>query len=68
MPLIRIEIDKEGNVTIDHQGFAGEACEKEDKRLYEILKGQGAQIEIKQITKKPEAYISTKTKSEVKEI
>ena len=67
MPVIRIEIDKNGNVTIDHYGFVGRTCFELDEKLYEILRKQGAKIEIKEVKEKPEARVSTKPKTILKE-
>ena len=57
MRVIKIEVDKDGKVTIDHQGFTGDACFKEDEKLYRILKAQGAEIKIEEVKKKPEAAV-----------
>jgi len=62
MKVIRIEIDKDGKVTIDHRGFIGEACFDTDKKLYELLRRMGTKPETIKVIKKPEAYIKPKTK------
>jgi len=49
MDKILIEIGKDGRITIKYLGFQGDSCYAEAKRLYEKLKEQGLDVEIKQI-------------------
>jgi menaquinone-dependent protoporphyrinogen IX oxidase len=49
MDKILVEIEKNGKITIKYLGFQGDACYIEAKRLYEKLREQGLDVEIKQI-------------------
>ena len=59
--VIRIEIDKNGRVTIDHRGFIGEKCFEVDEKLIELLRRMGAEPETINLVKKPEAWIKPRT-------
>lgn len=49
MDKILVEIGKDGKITIKYLGFQGSACYTEAKKLYDKLKEQGLDVEIKQI-------------------
>jgi len=55
---IRYSIDKNGNVTLDFNGFRGKACIQEFQKLIEALKSYGITIDgdVKQ-EKKAEYYM-----------
>jgi pentatricopeptide repeat protein len=56
MKEIRIEIDKDGKVKILYQGFVGNQCFEEAKKLYNLLKSKGVDVSIEQITPTNEFY------------
>ena len=60
MRVIRIEVGPDGKVTIDHQGFTGEECFREDEKLYAIIEAQGSRISIEDVSRKPEAAVRAK--------
>lgn len=62
---IRIEIDEGGKVRILYQGFAGEACFEEARRLYALLKAQGLDVTIEQVTPTQEYYTSAQARAKV---
>jgi streptomycin 6-kinase len=66
--VIRIEIDRNGKVVIDHRGFIGEKCFEVDEKLIELLKRMGAEPETINLVKKPEAWIKPQTKVAEKEV
>jgi hypothetical protein len=53
---IRIEIDSSGKVKILYQGFQGEACFEEAKKLYALLKARGVDVSIEQVLPTQEYY------------
>jgi len=53
---IRVEIDRDGKVRILYQGFAGGECFEEARRLYALLKAQGLDVTIEQVTPTQEYY------------
>jgi len=56
MKEIKVEIDKDGKVKILYQGFVGNQCFEEAKRLYNLLKSKGVDVSIEQITPTQEYY------------
>ena len=56
MKEIKVEIDKDGKVKILYQGFLGNQCFEEAKRLYNLLKSKGVDVSIEQITPTQEYY------------
>lgn len=58
MRRITVEIDKDGKVRVLYQGFQGGACFEEAKKLYELLKRQGLDVRLEQVTPTQEYYVS----------
>jgi hypothetical protein len=51
---IRTTVNANGSVHIDYEGFQGDACLAEAKRLYELLKAAGINLEETSFQPKPE--------------
>ena len=66
MKEIIIEINKNGKIKVLYKGFQGNLCFEEAKKLYQLLKNQGIDISIEQITPTQEYYIQQKTKEVLK--
>jgi hypothetical protein len=62
-----VEIDENGRVRILYQGFAGGACFEEARRLYALLKAQGLEVSIEQVTPTHEYYV-TAAQTKAKEV
>ena len=62
MKEIRVEIDSNGKVRILYQGFQGEACFEEAKKLYNLLLSKGVQVTLEQVTPTQEYYQTQITK------
>ena len=65
MKEIKIIIDKNGKITIDFDGFRGDACFKEREKIVELLKKYGLEIDIEHEERKPEAYVTTEQEAMV---
>jgi hypothetical protein len=55
---VRVEIDRDGRVRILYQGFQGDACFEEARRLYDFLKAQGLDVSIEQVMPTQEYYVA----------
>jgi len=62
---VRVEIDRDGRVRILYQGFQGDACFEEAKRLYATLKAQGLDVSIEQVMPTQEYYTTAQKAKEV---
>jgi len=60
MPKIRILIQKDGKVIIDAEGFIGGKCLEETKKLEELLKGYGINLNVQERHLKQEYYVKEK--------
>lgn len=54
-------ISKDGDITFDFNGFIGKACLNEARKLEEQLKDQGVKVNIRELTKKREFYVTDKS-------
>jgi arylamine N-acetyltransferase len=63
MKEVRIEIDKDGKIKVLYQGFVGGACFEEARRLYALLKAQGLDVSIEQVTPTQEYYVAVAQKT-----
>jgi hypothetical protein len=64
MKTIKVIIDKDGKVKIEYNGFQGDQCFLEAKKLYEQLKSLGVNVEIQATQPTQEFY--SKVKSNVR--
>ncbi len=57
MPGFKISVS-EGKVLIEAEGFKGSVCITETEKIISILKQLGIEIDVEEIQKKPEFYLS----------
>ena len=62
---INIVIKPDGSIQIVYTGFKGDACFEEAKRLYDVLRALGVDVEIVKTEKTSEAYNTTRASSKV---
>jgi hypothetical protein len=62
---VRVEIDRDGKIRILYQGFQGDACFEEARRLYVFLKAQGLEVSVEQVMPTQEYYTTAQKTKEV---
>lgn len=56
MPLVKIQIKKNGEINMDYEGFHGSDCRLKEARLKELLK----ELELTKITEKDKRVIDSR--------
>ena len=62
---VEVIVHEDGKVTVRYDGFLGDACFQEAKRIYEQLKALGVNVTIEKVVRTQEAYITQAQKGRV---
>lgn len=64
MKTVTITITEDGKVKIQWSGYQGEECFTEARKLYNLLRSMGVDVELERVEKTPE-YYTTRTRGRV---
>ncbi|MEM1554350.1 MAG: hypothetical protein QXU09_03815 [Thermoproteota archaeon] len=67
MRRVTIEVTEDGKLRVLYQGFKGEACFEEAKKLLALLKSSGVDVDVEKVEKTEEFYVSEKTRQVIRE-
>lgn len=62
MKTVEVLVKPDGSVKVTYNGFVGEACFEEAKKVYERLKSYGVDVKIESVERTAEAYVTQKQK------
>jgi len=64
---VEVIINEDGSVTIRYQGFRGQACFEEAKRLYRRLREAGVEVKVEKTQPTEEFYMAETTTQRLRE-
>jgi len=59
---VELVVNPDGSVKVTYQGYKGDQCFEEAKRIYEQLRALGVEVKVEKTIPTSEAYISEKVK------